>query len=36
MRLTRLFILTTGLVLSLVSIMLARAVLQEWRVVSAA
>ena len=36
MRLTKLFILTTGLVLSLVSIMLARAVLQEWRVVRAA
>ena len=36
MRLTKLFILTTALVLTLVSVMLARSVLQEWRVVSTA
>ncbi len=36
MRLTKLFILTTSLVLTLVSIMLVRSVLQEWRTVNAA
>jgi hypothetical protein len=36
MRLTKLFILTTGVVLTLVTIMLVRSVLQEWRIVNAA
>ena len=36
MRLTKLFLLTTGLVLTLVSVMLVRSVLQEWHTVSAA
>ena len=36
MRLTKLFMLTTGVLLTLVSIMLARSVLQEWRTVDAA
>ena len=36
MRLTRLFMMTTGLLLTLVSIMLVRSVAQEWRTVVAA
>lgn len=36
MRLTRLFMLTTAVLLTLVSIMLVRGVMQEWRTVSAA
>lgn len=36
MRLTKLFLLTTGLVLTLVTVMLVRSVLQEWHTVSAA
>ena len=36
MRLTRLFLLTTCVLLTLVSIMLARSVMQEWNTVSAA
>ena len=36
MRLTKLFMITTGILLTLVSIMLVRSVLNEWRTVVAA